>query len=207
MSETYDPLLPFTDEHIWGTPITDFVSSKRANWVSPRPRNHRFLQTRSLQSINADVVATFMTIFGMGRYNGRRNKNGESILDLLRCKVHSKLLKMLPRALGRSSNTGSTTSGSAHRGSSTLARTLDQGIRNGPNTSSTLSTRNVIGIDSIPSFHSVPSSHNPPSIDSVPSTLTEPTSSWDSNSSASSVSSTPSEPSNTRKPRNLPPAS
>ena len=148
-----------------------------------------------------------MTFCGMGWYNGGRNKNGESILDLLRCKVHPKLLKMLPRALGRSSTTGSTTSGSAHRGSSTPERTLDQGIRNGPHTSSTLSTRNVIDIDSIPSVHSVPSSHNPPSIDSVPSTLTEPTSSWDSNSSASSVSSTPSEPSNTRQPRNLQPSS
>ena len=95
-----------------------------------------------------------------------------------------------------SSTTGSTTSGSAHAGSSIPERTLDQNIRNGPNTRSTLGTCNVISIDSIPGVHSVPSSHNPPSIDSVPSTLTEPTSFCDSNSSASSVSSTPSEPSN-----------
>ena len=116
MSERYDPLSPFTDEYIWGTPITDFVSSKRANWVPLDPAIIDFLRTSSIKSINTDVVAAFMTIVGMGRYNGRRNKNGESILELLRCKVHSKLLKMLPHALGENCSAGSTTSRAAYSG-------------------------------------------------------------------------------------------
>jgi hypothetical protein len=82
----------FQKDYVFGVSLDAFHSADKSNWRSVEQEINNFLLARKPPSITVAVATGFMEKLGLiNLYRGRKNRNRESIVALLRTKVQSKL--------------------------------------------------------------------------------------------------------------------